>query len=390
MRLTLSLIKADVGSIGGHTKPSERMLAATRDAVTDAIKKGLLIDGFVSHTGDDIAILMSHTNGEGSDDVHQFAWNTFLKATDIASEYGLYGAGQDLLVDAPSGNVRGAGPAVAEIEFDHTLSGARPAESFLTLAADKCGPGAYNLPMFLGFADPMYCAGLMLPPMIKGFSFHVIDMDNTGGDSILELDAPEDYYGISSLLRDNERFGIDSIYSRTHGEKAASVSAQRLHAIAGKYTGKDDPVAIVRNQGIFPAPEELTSPYANAHYIGGDGRGSHVMPLMPVALNTAVTGMYCLPLVSCVGFSVSKDGHFSDAYIDFFDNPAWDEVRRRAQTKGIEMRSQGWSGAAMLPYTELEYGGFRDTVGGLLERFAYRDGHEVGAAAEVTGGGDTD
>ena len=61
MRLTLSLIKADVGSIGGHTKPSERMLAATRDAVTDAIKKGLLIDGFVSHTGDDIAILMSHT-----------------------------------------------------------------------------------------------------------------------------------------------------------------------------------------------------------------------------------------------------------------------------------------------------------------------------------------
>lgn len=75
-----------------------------------------------------------HANGEGSDDVHQFAWNTFLKATDIASEYGLYGGGQDLLVDAPSGNVRGAGPAVAEIEFDHTLSGVRPAESFMMLA----------------------------------------------------------------------------------------------------------------------------------------------------------------------------------------------------------------------------------------------------------------
>lgn len=26
------------------------------------------------------------------------------------------------------------------------------------------------------------------------------------------------------------------------------------------------------------------------------------------------------------------------------------------------MRSQGWSGAAMLPYSELEYGGVRDTV----------------------------
>ena len=62
MKLTLSLIKADVGSIGGHTKPSERMMDAVRDEVRAAISGGLLIDGFVSHTGDDIAILMTHTN----------------------------------------------------------------------------------------------------------------------------------------------------------------------------------------------------------------------------------------------------------------------------------------------------------------------------------------
>jgi Fructose-1,6-bisphosphatase len=67
--------------------------------------------------------------------------------------------------------------------------------------------------------------------------------------------------------------------------------------------------------------------------------------------------------------SMSKDRRFSDTYVDFFDNPSGDEVRRRAQAKAIEMRSQGWSGAAMLPYSELEYGGFRDTVTGLLERF---------------------
>ena len=388
MKLTLSLIKADVGSIGGHTKPSDRMLDATRAEVEGAIGRGLLIDGFVSHTGDDIAILMTHTRGEASDDVHQFAWNTFLKATDIAREYGLYGAGQDLLVDAPSGNIRGAGPAVAEIEFDHTLSGERPAESFMMLAADKCGPGAYNLPVFLGFADPMYCAGLMLPQMMEGFQFNVIDMNNTGGDSIIELNAPEDVYRIAALLRDNERFGIDSIYSRTHGEKAASISATRLHNIAGKYTGKDDPVALVRNQGIFPAPEELLSPFAKAHFVGGDARGSHNMPLMPVPLNTPVTGMYCVPLVSCTGFSISGDGSFSDSRIDFFDNVAWDEARHRAQVKSMEMRSQGWSGPAMLPYTELEYGGFRDTVGGLLDRFAYRNGHEAEVAEKVVVGDD--
>ena len=381
MKITISILKADAGSIGGHTKPSDRMMEATRRAADEAIKSGLLIDVYVGHTGDDICMTTSHTNGPDNTDVHQFAWNTFLKATDIAREYGLYGAGQDLLVDAPSGNIRGAGPAVAEVEFDHDpvkTNPVRPAESFMVLAADKCGPGAYNLPMFLGFADPMYCAGLMLPRVGEGFTFNIIDMDNTGGDSIISLNAPEDYYKITVLLRDNERFGIDSIVSRHTGLTAAAISATRMHNIAGTYTGKDDPVAVVRNQGVFPAPEELISPFAKAHYIGGDARGSHVMPLMPVPINTAVTGMYCLPLVSCLGFSLSKEGKFSDSVLDFFDNPAWDHVRMLAQQKAIEMRSQGWSGAAMLPYGELEYSGFRQSIGDLVERFAFRNGQSEG------------
>jgi fructose 1,6-bisphosphate aldolase/phosphatase len=393
MKLTLSVLKADVGSIGGHTKPSQHMLDSVKAAANEAVRSGLLIDTFVGHTGDDIAIIASHTKGPNNPEVHQFAWNSFLKATDIAREYGLYGAGQDLLVDAPSGNIRGAGPAVAEVEFDHNPvkeNSVRPAESFMVLAADKCGPGAYNLPMFLGFADPMYCAGLMLPRIGEGFTFNIIDMDNTEGDSIISLNAPEDYYKITVLLRDNERFGIDSIVSRHTGQTAAAISATRLHNIAGAYTGKDDPVAVVRNQGIFPAPEELISPYAKAHYIGGDARGSHVMPLMPVPINTAVTGMYCLPLVSCIGFSLSKEGKFSDSFADFFDNPSWDHVRLHAQQKGIEMRSQGWSGAAMLPYTELEYSGFRQSVTNLVSQFTFRNGHTAAPVPEKATTGDND
>ena len=391
MKITLSILKADVGSIGGHTRPSQRMLDAVREDARNAIKRGLLIDAFVGHTGDDICITASHTHGSNNTDVHQFAWKTFLRATDIASQYGLYGAGQDLLVDAPSGNIRGAGPAVAEVEFNHEpvkTNRIRPAESFMVLAADKCGPGAYNLPLFLGFADPMYCAGLMLPRIGEGFTFNIIDMNNTGGDSIISLNAPEDYYKITVLLRDNERFGIDSIVSRYSGQTAAAVSATRLHNIAGTYTGKDDPVALVRNQGIFPAPEELISPYAKAHYVGGDARGSHVMPLMPVPINTAVTGMYCLPLVSCIGFSLNAKGEFSDSFSDFFDNPAWDLVRQRAQEKAIAMRDQGWSGAAMLPYGELEYSGFRQSIGDLVARFDFRDGKSGSAIPEKAASAD--
>ena len=377
MKITLSILKADVGSIGGHTRPSDRMLEVVRVQVAGAVKRGLLIDCFVYHIGDDIGLLMSHTGGINNSQVHRFAWDTFLEGTAVAQKYGLYGAGQDLLVDAPSSNLRGAGPGVAELEFDHNpvkSNKVRPAESFMLFAADKCAPGAYNLPLFLTFADPMYCAGLMLPKLIKGFQFNIIDMNNTDGDSILSLNAPEDSYHIAALLRDNERFAIDTIVSRTDGEPTAAVSAQRLHNIAGTYTGKDDPVALVRNQGVFPAPEELLLPFAKAHYVGGDARGSHVMPLMPVAVNTAVTGIYCLPMVCAMGFSMTAEGHFSDAFVDFFDNVAWDLVRLKAQDKALEMRSQGWSGAAMLPYSELEYSGFRDTVSGLVDRFAFRNG----------------
>jgi fructose 1,6-bisphosphate aldolase/phosphatase len=37
------------------------------------------------------------------------------------------------------------------------------------------------------------------------------------------------------------------------------------------------------------------------------------------------------------------------------------------------MRDQGWSGAAMLPYSELEYSGFRDIVTSLEQKFQIRE-----------------
>lgn len=150
--ITLSIIKADVGSTGGHTRPSEAMLDVVRRCVRDAIIRKLLLDGIVTYTGDDIAITMSHTHGVGARVIHSFAWDCFLAASAEAKAAGLYGAGQDLLVDAPSGNIRGAGPAVAEIEFTRDpASTHRPAEPFLIFAADKCSPGAYNFPLYSVF-----------------------------------------------------------------------------------------------------------------------------------------------------------------------------------------------------------------------------------------------
>ena len=197
MKTTLSIIKADIGSIGGHIKPSEQLMQRVKDFLKKG-SKGLVNDFFVCHTGDDVAILFAHSHGTGYEKLHKLAWDAFLAGTAVAKDQGLYGAGQDLLKDSFSGNVKGMGPAVAEMEFEE-----RPNEPFVFFAADKTDPGAYNLPLYLMFADPMYNSGLILSPnMAKGFKFVIMDVNYTEGDRLIALNAPEELYDIAALLRD--------------------------------------------------------------------------------------------------------------------------------------------------------------------------------------------
>jgi len=377
VKLTFSVIKADVGSIGGHTRPSEAMVAAVAEKVRVACTgaAGLLIDAFVTHTGDDIALIMSHVHGTGARVVHQFAWDCFLSATGIAKREGLYGAGQDLLVDAPSGNIRGAGPGVAEIEFERDpLSRERPAEAILVFAADKCSPGAFNYPLYSVFCDPMHNGGLLLNPKLhKGFTLTIIDMDHRDRDRLVRLDVPERAWDAAALLQNPDRYAIEAVHSRHKpDEQIVAVSATRLHNIAGKYTGKDDPVAVVRTQGIFPAPEEAVEPYLLGHFVTGDCRGSHVMPIMPVAAGTPVTGPYCLPIVSCLAFSVDDTGAFGRQFVDMFAGSAWERTRMKVQEKADEWRRQGFIGPTMAAQAELSYTGIVDTIRSLDGEFFLR------------------
>ena len=390
MRLSLSILKADIGSPGGHTRPAHAVRDRVKEYAEEAVRTGLLIDAMVTYTGDDIAITCSHTRGANHTDVHQFAWDAFKAGTAVAQRRGDYAAGQDLLVDAPSGNIRGAGPAVAEVEFDHDpvkTNKVRPAESVLFLYADKCGPGAYNLPLFLACADPMYCGGLLLKPeMSRGFTFRIMDMECTDGDRLIDLHAPEDYYQIVALLRDETRFAVDSVWSRAYpDQQLVAASTSRLHNIAGKYVGKDDPVCIIRNQGVFPAPEELLLPWEICAYVTGDARGSHVMPITPMPINSEVRFAYCQPIVSAIGCSVDAEGRFTSEVVDFFADPLWEGVRRDAVQKGLAMRRQGWFGAAMAHNAELAYTGLVDIQAELEGRFVVRNGTSPAAHGNGTG-----
>jgi fructose 1,6-bisphosphate aldolase/phosphatase len=376
MRTTLSVIKADIGSVGGHTLPSREVLDVVRERVFPERGK-LLVDAYVAHTGDDVCLILSHRHGVGHPDVHALAWEAFRAGADVAKRQGLYGAGQDLLKDAFSGNVRGLGPAAAEMEFEE-----RPNEAVVVFAADKTEPGAFNLPLYLAFADPMYSSGLLLSTELhQGFRFRIMDVDYTEGDRVITLDAPERLYDIAALLRDTHRYVIESIWSRKYpDEQAAAVSTTRLRNIAGRYVGKDDPVAVVRVQKIFPATEEFGPPFALAPFVAGDTRGSHNLPLMPVPINTPASTFFCVPMVSGLAFSV-HDGRFTEP-TDLFADPFWTAVREHAARKALEMRKQGFFGPAMLPMSELEYGGIVARLEALEKEFVVRREAEPAAAGQ--------
>ncbi len=366
MKTTISVIKADTGSVGGHNRPSLAMMEKATERVADGVRSGLLTDSRVSFTGDDIALLMIHTRGVDNADIHKFAWDTFVETTKIAKAQGLYGAGQDLLKDAFSGNVRGMGPGSAEMEIEE-----RPAEPFILFAGDKCGPGVFNYPLFACFSDPYHNAGLLLAPEMRaGFTYHIMDVNYTEADRVITLKVPEDYYDIATLLRDPNHYVVESVVENATGLTAAVASTSRLHNIAGKYVGKDDPVALVRTQKQFPSTGEILSPWALAHFTLGDNRGSHHVAVMPVKQNSIISFFDGPTIVSAAGYCV-HEGKLTGA-VDFFDQPFWDTIREKATQKTLDMRAQGFYNPAMGPSDEMEYTGVMENLKRLDKKFVVR------------------
>ena len=245
-QITVSIIKADVGSVAGHNRPHPDMLKKAEDCLAAAKAKGTLVDGYVARCGDDIDLIMTHRQGVGSPPVHKLAWDTFLACTAIAKGLKLYGAGQDLLVDAFSGNVKGLGPGVAEMEIAE-----RPSEPIVCLLADKTSPGAWNLPLYKIFADPFSTPGLVIDPkMHDGFTFNVLDVRKKAA---ITLSTPEESYDLLMFLGAHGRYMVREIRRKADNEIAAVASTDVLSEIAGKYVGKDDPVCCILAQAGMPS-----------------------------------------------------------------------------------------------------------------------------------------
>ena len=132
---TLSVIKADVGGFVGHSNIHEDLIKEAKERLSSA--QDFITDYHVTACGEDLQLIMTYQRGTDNEDIHRLAWETFEACTEVAKQLKLYGAGQDLLADAFSGNVKGMGPGVAELAIDE-----RKSEPIIIFMADKTSAGA--------------------------------------------------------------------------------------------------------------------------------------------------------------------------------------------------------------------------------------------------------
>ncbi len=345
-KITLSVIKADIGGYVGHSSSHPEVMAKA-EALLDAAKRdGKIIDFSVLACGDDLELIMTHTKGVDNDAVHKLAWDIFVEGTEVAKKLKLYGAGQDLLADAFSGNVKGMGPGCAEMEIEE-----RKSEPVLIFMADKTSPGAWNYPLYKIFADPFNTAGLVIDQtMHDGFIFEVSD---PYAGKMVKLSTPEESYDLLALIGSHEHYIIDAIYKKD-GTIAAKASTQKLALIAGKYVGKDDPVLIVRAQSGLPAVGEVMEPFSFPHIVSGWMRGSHNGPIMPVSFKQATpTRFDGPPRVIAAGFQLAEGKLIGPR--DMFDDPSYDRSRAMANEIADYMRRHGPFEPGRLPKEDMEY-----------------------------------
>jgi len=362
-KTTVSVIKADVGSVSGHTTVHPQQLEIARQFMENAHAKGTISDYHVTHAGDDLELIMTHTMGENHTSIHELAWKCFKEVTDkVSKPLKLYAAGQDLLSEAFSGNVRGMGPGVAELEFVE-----RESDPVMIFMADKTEPGAWNLPLFKIFADPFNTAGLIIDPGLHGgFNFTVLDViDNVA----VSLKCPNEMYDLLALIGTPGRYVIEKVH-RSDGLPAAAASTTRLSLIAGRYVGKDDPVCIVRAQHGLPAAGEVLEAFIFPHLVAGWMRGSHHGPLMPVSADDSqnrVSRFDGPPRVVGLGFQVSNAKLIGPT--DLFADPAFDRTRETAGMIADYMRLHGPFMPHRLGPEEMEYTTLPEVLKKLKDRF---------------------
>src|SRR3989304_6921204 len=108
-----------------------------------------------------------------------------------------------------------------------------------------------------------------------GFKFDVLDVKK---NRKVVLKCPEEIYELIALIGTTPRYTVARVWRARDDLVCATTSTTKLSLIAGKYVGKDDPVAIVRAQNGLPGMGEVLEAWSWPFLVSRWNRGSHNGP----------------------------------------------------------------------------------------------------------------
>jgi len=389
-KVTLTVAKADVGSPGGHGTTDGPMLEAVAEEWAAAAERGEIIDFRVTRCGDDIMVFFTHDKGKDNPIIHQHIWDGFIRGATVAKDMGYYAAGQDLLAESFSGNVKGAGPGVCEMELTE-----RQAETLVLFQADKCSPMVFNQMLYRMLVSPEHTTWVTLGKedpynlMVQLIDFEFNHKQGALGTFHVQSQVSNIFHYISQP----SRACFYSAFNRKTNEPIMALTASRLHDVGGEYVGKDDPAMVVRSQKDAPAVGEITmQALVFDMETGGWMRGSSVGPVLPVALSEAkIGGNDGPPLMTSIVINLNH-GRITGDFDAFAANPMIREVQRRRSARALERFQNGFNnpGGTKDIATELAYQGgntFQEALGApnwqAFEETERKKGVEAKAAAQL-------
>ena len=390
---TISDIKADSGGRVGHTTPPGHFGPVAEASLQEAKEAGLIFDTseFIA-VGDDGHLLMTHTQGADSNDIHLLAYKTFFRQVWTAEVLGYkwYGLGQDLVGDASagkateeladlterfvsllpdtlpeaerqrfgelrtafdrwraglgggrtpappfSGNVSGQGPGFAELPMPR-------AAPVGLLAIDKAGPAAFNLPVWESLrrcrADESL-AHYLEGSDARGVVLEIWDVER---HRRIFLDFETEAGFAQRLLGATDKYNFKRIWTRT-GAWSVARGAWSVEQVVGDIllAASTEKLAIITG-GEYRGKDDpvllCVEPLANAlnlfmrdrfYMTQGDGRGSHNMFPTPLAFGEAIATVNSRAVSVAAMISFDARGEIR-AVRDVFADPAYDEARDRA------------------------------------------------------------
>jgi fructose 1,6-bisphosphate aldolase/phosphatase len=74
MKITLTVIKADIEGYVGHSASHPQVLAEADTFLAKAKQDGIVIDYHITSCGDDMQLIITHQQGEDNGKIHKLAW----------------------------------------------------------------------------------------------------------------------------------------------------------------------------------------------------------------------------------------------------------------------------------------------------------------------------